>query len=361
MSKKPYKSMAEIPPDWKPSMKRVVIEEVRVKRRGPWLVWIVGILALGTLAGFIVVWKTSEDGPASASGATTPASAATIAAVLDSSRTYMKQGEWGKAEAELQAAAQRAPEDQDVRVALAETLLATKKYPESYEQYEKALAIGPRDPKLEFAAGQVASQAGMNDRAIEHYSMAQARDPKNGSIPLMLGMAQRKSGNIDGAKASLLRAANMDPANAYAWGSLADIALGENNLEIASQHIAKARQLQPESREWRVIEARVLARKGEPEQALMVLLPMDASQRREPPIVRLIAQCYGMLNRTSDVTSTWVEAARGDATNAEFAYEAASALERIGDAGLARDFAAKAKSLGHPGADALLAKLDEKK
>jgi len=363
MSPKRPKTMADIPRDWKPTMKRVVIEEVRVKQRGPWLVWLVGVIALGTLIGFVVVWKISETSPASANGASGVvsggASATSIAAALDSGRTLMRQGEWAQAETVLRAAAQRAPEDQEVRIALAESCLGGKKYGESYEQYEKALAIGPRDSKLEFAAGQVASQAGMNDRAIEHYSMAQASDPKNASIPLMLGMAQRKAGTVDAAKASLLRAANLDPANAYAWGTMADIALNENSLELAGQHIAKARQLQPEGKEWRVIEARVLARKGDPEKALMVLLPMDISQRREAPVVRLIAQCYGMLNRAGDAAGAWAEAANADPKSAEMAFEAAGAMAHAGEKGKAIEFAKRAKELGHAGADELLAKIEK--
>jgi tetratricopeptide (TPR) repeat protein len=360
MSEKRPKTMADIPADWKPTMRRVVIEEVQVKQRGPWLVWLVGLIAVGTLIGFVVVWKTSGTAPAAANGASPaapPASATSIAAALDSGRTLSRQGEWGKAEAVLRAAAQRAPEDQEIRVALAEACLGLKRYPESYEQYEKALAIGPRDSKLEFAAGQVASQAGMNDRAIEHYSMAQASDPKNPSIPLMLGLAQRKAGTIDAAKASLLRAANLDPSNAYAWGSMADIALNENNLELASQHIAKARQLQPESKEWRLIEARVLARKGDPERALMGLLPMDPSQKREAQVARLIAQCYGMLNRPRDAAATLADAAESDPKNADLAFEAGTAMLHAGDKPKAREFALRAKELGHQGADDLLTKL----
>ncbi|QYU69672.1 tetratricopeptide repeat protein [Leptolyngbya sp. 15MV] len=269
----------------------------------------------------------------------------------------MKEGKWAQAEAILSTASGQFVDDQELRVAWAESLLAQRRHDEAYRQYEAALAIGPRKPALEFAAGQTASVAGLLDRAIEHFSMAQTLDPKNPAAPLMLGMVQRRTGQLDAAKASLLRAANMDPTNAFAWGTLADIALGENNLGLALQHVQRARELQPDSREWRLVEARVRARQGDPEAALMLLLPLDPSQRRDAPVVRLMAQCLGMLNRHEDAAALWLDAARADPASAELAYEAAIALQRAGDTSSARDLARDAQRLGHPAAAALVERL----
>lgn len=357
-----YKTMGDIPPDWTPQTLR---QPEAPRRRGRLVLPVLGALAVVAAAGAgagILFWAGAmKPGPAPArDGAPARPAHEAIRAALDSARALMQRSEWSKASTILAAAAAEHPGDQEVRIALAEALLAQRKNAESYEQYEKALAIGPREPKLEFAAGQVAAQAGLTERAIEHFSMVQSADPRNAAAPLMLGMMQRQAGQLDAAKASLLRAANLDPASAFAWGALADIALGENNLGLALQHIGKARQIQPESKEWRLIEARTLARQGEPEKALLVLLPMDPSQRREPAVVRLIAQCHGMLGRHGDAAAAWVEAAAGEPENADVHMEAATALERAGQSAQALEHAKRAEALGHKAAADLVARLEKK-
>jgi tetratricopeptide (TPR) repeat protein len=280
-----------------------------------------------------------------------------ITAALESARKYMDEAEWGKAEAVLRQAAMEYPEEQEIRIALAEDLVAQKKYTDAYDQYEKALAIGPRDGKIEFAAGLVANTAGKSDRALEHFFAAQTAEPSNAAYALNLGLVQRKTGDLNGAKANLLRAGNLDPQNAHVWGVLADIALGENNVGLCLQHISRARGLQPESKDWRLIEARGLNRKGEPDKALMLLLPLEPSLRRDPPVVRLIAQCYGMLQRHGDAAAALADASQADPTNAELAYDAAVGFERCGDRDRAIDFAKRAKMLGSQPATKLLERL----
>jgi tetratricopeptide (TPR) repeat protein len=321
----------------------------------------VAFLAVIMIAAVILLWQSGALAPADAVAAPETAPLKpdhqAITASLDSARTLMKQSEWVKAETVLRVATARFPEEQEVRIALAETLLAMDKTRESYDQYEKALAIGPREAKLEFAAGQVANKAGLVDRAEEHFGMAQAADRSNAAYPLMLGMVQRKRGNVEASKASMLRAANMDPDNAYAWGTLADIALNENKVDICLQHIEKARKLQPESKDWRLIEARARKRKGEANEALMLLVPLDPSQRREPQVVRLIAECYGMLGRQTEAAAAVVDASRADPTNAELAYEAATWLERSGNKAEAMMYAKQAEGLGHKDAVKLVKRL----
>jgi predicted Zn-dependent protease len=328
-------------------------------RPGLWITVAIILLAGIMISGGIAIWRTGAWSPTSASAAPAPTrpNAKALAASLDAARVYSRKGEWSKAEAILRQITQQYPMEQDVRIALAESLIAQKKPADAYEQYEKAIAIGPRDPKLDFAAGVSASTASLPERALEHFSMAQAGDPLAAAYPLHLGMMQRKLGQTQPAKASLLRAANLDPDNAYAWGVLADIALAENNLSIALQHIGRARHLQPDNKEWRIIEARVLKRKADPERALMLLLPMEASQRREPQIARLIAECYGMLNKHPEAAATLADASNANATDGALAYDAAVALERAGDRPKALDFAKRSQMLGNENAPKLIEKL----
>jgi tetratricopeptide (TPR) repeat protein len=348
-----------VPQRWDRRLAVATADEKAGSRPGKLVTVLIGTLCIAATAGVIYLWKQGLLEPekaAALTGRPIPSSES-ITVSLESARKYMNEGEWGKAEAILRQAAMEFPEDQEVRIALAEDLVAQKRFPDAYDQYEKALAIGPREGRLEFAAGLVANTAGKPDRALEHFFAAQSSEPSNANYALNLGLVQRKLNDLDGAKANLLRAANLDPSNAFAWGVMADIALGENNVGMALQHIARARSLQPESKDWRLIEARALKRKGDPERALMVLIPMDTSQKREPQVVRLIAECYGMLQRHGDAATALADASKSNPTSGELAYDAAVGFERAGNRTQAIEFARRGKMLGHEGAAKLLERI----
>jgi predicted Zn-dependent protease len=323
-----------------------------------------GILVMCTLmvGGVVTLWQTGVWRPVEASASSSQQRVSgheRIGASLEAARSYMTAAEWGKSEAILRQAVEEFPQEQELRVALGETLLGLKRHGDAYEQYARALSIGPRDAKLEFTAGQVASTAELHDQAVQHFDAAQRSDPFNPTYPLMLGMVERRLGRPDAAKASLLRAANIDPQNAFAWGILADIALSENNVHLAVQHITKARQLQPESREWRIVEARARKRLGEPDKALLLLITLEMSQRRDPSVVRLTAECYGMLNRHADAAETWAFGVQQHPTDAALAFEAALSFDRAGNRARALEFARLAQGLGHPGAPRLVQRLGQ--
>ena len=317
------------------------------------------IALLVMLGGILWVWKSGAPQKAAASTPTAAPLPAAAGAAIDSAKAYMSRSEWSKAEAVLIQATAKFPEDQELRVARAETLIALQRFPDAYTQYEKALAIGPRDAKLEFAAGVTASKTNMTDRAIEHFSMAQSQEPRNATYAFWLAQMQRKSGSMEACKASLVRAANLDPDNANIWGTLADIALTENNVGLALQHVAKARALQPDVSEWRVVQARAHKRKGEPDKALMVLNAIEPNQRKDAPVARLMAECYGMLGRATDGATIMGEASLAAPTDGALAYDAAAAFERAGNKTKAIEFAKYAKALGNEAAAKLLAKLTQ--
>lgn len=358
-SSKP-KSLAEIPRRWDAAQRPVADLPSGPASPSKLITSAIVMLCLLMTGAIVLLWKSGGLVPTEAAAAPETPKAANYEAMtasLDAARALMTRSQWAKAETVLRQAAMKFPEEQEIRLALAETLLARDRLADSYDQYVKALAIDPSDPKIQFAAGQVASKAGFTERAEEHFSMAQGADRTNPAYPLMLGMVQRKLGNVEAAKASLLRAANLDPENAFSWGAMADIALSENKVDLALQHVDRARRLQPESKDWRLIEARARKRKGEADKALMLLVPMDPSQRRELPVVRLIAECYGMLGKPVDAANAYADAFEADAANAELAYEAAGAFERAGNRTKAIEYANLAKSLGHPDAANLLGRL----
>jgi predicted Zn-dependent protease len=328
-------------------------------RPSPLVTLIILVLAGGLIAILVAGFQSGAWGPNPANGQGShkvPAHVA-IRGALDSARHHLRQNEPGKAEAILRDAVAQYPEDQELRVAYGETLMQLRNFPEAYEQYVAALAIGPRTPEVEFAAGTLASTIGKTDRAVEHYSAAQAADPKNPAYPLYLAQVQLKLNQSDAARANLFLSARLDPENAVTWGTLADLAVRENNVNIALQHIAKARELQPGVATWRIIEARALKRKGDVEQALLVLGALTPAERREDPALRLMAECYGMLNRPGDAANAYADASDAAPTNGELAYETATWFARAGQTDKATVFALRARQNGNSQAAKLLERL----
>lgn len=309
------------------------------------------------LGGILYIWQAN---PPSSAAASAPAPApAEISEAEQSARALMTKSKWAEAENLLIRATQRNPDHRDLRLARAECLVAMKRHGDAYTQYEKALAIGPREPGIDFAAGVAARESNQVERAVEHFSMAQSADPQNADYAFALGQMQRKQGNVEACKASLLRAANLEPGNAYVWGTLAEVALGENNVNLSLQHVAKSRELQPEATEWRILEARGHKRKGEPAKSLSVLNTIESRQRKDPAVARLMSECYGMLGRAADAASLMADASLASPTDGALAYDAALAFDRAGNKIKAIEFARYAHASGHEAAVKLLAKLAE--
>lgn len=330
------------------------------RRRGGTLWAVIAILAVLAFLGVgaLVVASGQRGGSGAGTGAGAraperdarqPASPEAVEAILESARRHAAAGESGQARAVLRAAVEQHAMVREFRLALAELLVAQQDYAGAYAEYEAALAIGPRDPATEFAAGIAAQKSGRPERAVEHYATAQAGDPSNAAYALWLGQAQLALGRTAEGKASVLRAANLDPDNATAWGLLADTALRENKLDLALQHVARARRLEPDAAAWRVIEARALKRQGKPEAALLVLGTIEQGQPSDPGVLRLMGECYGLLDRPRDAAELFARASDRKPGSAELAREAAAWLDRAGDAARAAEYRRRAETVARVG------------
>jgi tetratricopeptide (TPR) repeat protein len=277
--------------------------------------------------------------------------------MLEAARSAMSQQEYGKAETILSKAVQAFPEDQAAHLRLAETLVTEKKYKEAYPEYEAAIALSPKpaagvapvgDPKLHFEAGTVANEAGLVERAEEHYSMAQTGDPSEPRYPLYLAMVQIKLGKDSAALASLVRATKLNPDLAVGWGTLAELALKENSLGLAMQHVDKARRLEPDTARWRVDEARILMRraeKGDVEKALQLLLSLDKAARMDADVLEATGECFGLLRRPADAAFMYSEASKVRPDDADMAFQASLWYQRAGNEAEAERFGKLAQQL----------------
>ena len=284
----------------------------------------------------------------------------TVQEVLDAARTAIDQERAASAEGMLRSAVDRFPGDQRLRFMLGECLLALGKGAEAYEQYDHGIMIGPDHAEYRHAAATIAAQLGRLDEAEAHYLVAQRLAPSNPKFPLYLAQVQRKQGKNDEARANLVMATALEPELAIAWGSLAALALEENRLSVGLGYVERARALEPTRSEWLVLEAKLLRRDNQPERALALLADVPVEARvKDAALLEEMALCHGMLGRAGEAGRLYVEALDASPERSELAYQAAVWFERSGERERARAFAHRARTLGHEGAAALLARVGE--
>ncbi len=326
---------------------------------------VVLILALATALtlGLVVrrMWIVAgepEKGPvATGDPSKAPKEGDKLDAVITAAAEYGQRQEWEKAEVILKEAANQYPDVQRVRLAYAECLIKQKKLAEAFAEFDRALALGEVDVTTRITIGTLANMLGKAERAEEQYAAVMVKDKTNPDAPLFLGQILMKQGRLDEAKGNLLIAGRITPQRSVVWGTLAEISLRENKLEIAAQHLKKARELEPEIVEWKLIEARLLNRQQKPEKALEVLLGLDKARMISPAVARLMAESYGMLGKRVESAAALVAASDAAPSDGELALEAALATERAGDKAAAKALAERAEKAGNSGAKAILERL----
>lgn len=332
----------------------------QVKRRRMWA----GMVSLSALAVIVIAVALfralTGAGPLTSEAGQGQRPAALLDA-LDAARKSLLSGQPGAANAVLVKLAERYPGDQDTRSLFAESLLELGEPAAALTQYEAAIEIGPDFAALRFAAGSAANMARKPEIAEIHFLRAQALDTSSSQYPLYLGTVQRNLGKMLDAESSMLRAVKLAPDLANAWGQLADMALGENKLSLATTHIAKARTLEPNSVHWRLIEARILRRQNKPENAARLLMAIDTTSRlSNPMILREIGLCFGMLSRPEDAADLFADAVEIRPDDPELLYEAALWHERAERPDRALGYATRSAELGDDKAAALVDRLQSR-
>ena len=236
-------------------------------------------------------------------------------------------------------------------------LVALQQTKEAYAAYEKAIASGEPTHAIQLAAGTVASMLGNTPRAREHFEAAQQLDKTDWKAPLFLAQMQIKQGDSLEASKNLLLAVKLKPDSAAAWGSLADLELRENKISLAAQHVAKARDLEPDSTLWRVLDARILKRDNKPSEALEVLMGLDAAQRLEPGVLQTMGECLGLLSRPADAAVLYSDASDAQPSRGDLALAAAQWWERASQPANGLKYAQRAAEVGEEHAAELVARL----
>ena len=292
-----------------------------------------------------------------APGAPRSTTAQTIETILKAADSLVRQNQADRAVAVLHEAITKYAFDQDLRLALAGAYVLTEQLPQAYEQYEAALAIGPRTAAIEFNAGTIALQLNKLDRAEEHFGAAQAQDPGDPRFPLYLAQVLIQQGRDDEARKDLILTTRLDENIASAWGMLAQLSLNQSQPHVALQMIAHARELEPDIAAWRVIQARAANRLGKPRDALAVLGGINPRDQQKLPILRLMGETYGMLGEPETATRLFEAAAKKNPENSDLLFETAVWLERVKRPDDALACAQAAARLGNKAAAEMAARL----
>jgi tetratricopeptide (TPR) repeat protein len=280
-----------------------------------------------------------------------------VETILDSARVYHQQNDLGKAEIVLSAGVREHPDDQQMRIAYAETLMMSDQLDSAFYEYTEALRIGPRDADLEFVAGTIASKLGEVALAEAHFTAARNKDPTEPSYGMFLAQVQLQQHKYDDAIVSLIQVRPLDPDNAMIYGTLAEIYTKKNDVNLALNQIRIARELEPQRSAWKIVEARLFKRHGEPEKALLLFNSLSDAERDSQPILRNRAECFGMLKRPEMAASMYQSQADAHPDDADLAFEAAVWSDKAGQHDLAIRYGERARLLGHELADKLVKRL----
>lgn len=283
----------------------------------------------------------------------------TINLAVNAIDEYMRQGRYVDAGVIADRACAKFPDDSQLRQMYAAALIGQERFADALTQMEEAVRIGPPTAKLYFDTGVIANQAGKPARAAELFNLAAMKDPTEAQYPLFLGMVQIKLGEEGPGVASLSKALRLNNDIPQAWGTLAELSLKDNKLDLALDQVNKARTLQPESVQWRNVEAKIHKRNNQPQKAVDLLSGLNPEDLVKSNALQTLAESYGMLGRPLTAAKAYANAASYKNNDPLLFLEAAKWFQKGGDLSMARSAAQVAADYGHAPAKEFLASLDK--
>ena len=302
------------------------------------------------------------DSPAGAAQPGTAAAAAVspaaVEAALGAAEQYLSSSDVPRAEAILRRLIEQAPAESRARELYGRVLslktmqarqhgrpaIGDRLAAEAYAQYRQAVDLAPGSPGLHQSAGEVASVAGLDEAALGHFEAAARLDPASAKHPLYAAQVLIRQGRLDEAEAALARVLALDPDEPFGFASQGVIALERGDCDRALACIAEARRIEPGQLGFRVQDAKIRRRCGEPVGALELLATLDDRQRAEEAVVHELAASYVALGEHRKAAEAWLHRYRSRPSSWEAAVRAAEAFLEAGDRAEARRWLQRAKA-----------------
>ena len=258
-----------------------------------------------------------SNGSSSGNSSSTPPSAEAIRTSLDAAGRYFDSQDYSNAQVILQKLVQRVPSNVEARefygLVLATQAVqardrgeaAHELFQRAYEQYAAAVVDPSASAGLHHSAGMIALQAERPDDALRHFNDAMRTDPRNPQYPLHAAQLLMLRGQLDEATALLDRVTSLDPNEPMAYASLAGVAMERGDLQRSVQLIEQARAIDSDDVAIRVQHSKILRRCNRPEQALELMVPLDAATRAMDAVAFEIAASYALLGEHVKAAKAW--------------------------------------------------------
>jgi tetratricopeptide (TPR) repeat protein len=141
-------------------------------------------------------------------------------ATLQEAKTLEQANNWDQAVALLQPAAEANPDKDLLWAYLGDAYRGDKKYPESADAYQKAIALKPTSGAYHNGLAEAYAKSGQTDKAIAEYNTAAQVEPANAAMYYFNeGAVLTNQGKLDEAIAAFDKTIAADPtrADAYYW------------------------------------------------------------------------------------------------------------------------------------------------
>ncbi|MFG0330596.1 MAG: tetratricopeptide repeat protein [Phycisphaerales bacterium] len=320
------------------------------------LQWTVLVLAgaASFAIGVIVAVRTLTTGPEAANangaleGPTRRPDAEALAEMQELvgvASDYINAERFSEAEKLLDDLHSKYPEEESVKATRAELYIHQVRYEDAYAATRELIELNDQQPEYRFNAAVLAGMLDRHDEASVHYQEASRLDPSNPKYPLYFAQTLIKLHEYDAAAARLLQVIHLDKSIHEAYGTLGEIYLIQNKLDLAERQIERARQLAPEHLKWRLAEARLLRRRHRPQDAITLLNALEAPERFHQEVVNEIGQSWALLGAPAKASQVHVDHLQAAPESTESAIRAAQYLMVVGDRDEARRWTSYAERL----------------
>ena len=199
---------------------------------------------------------------------------------------------------------------------------------DAYDRLQISLDIDPRQSKVHFTSGVLATKLERLKAALEHYRQAISIDRDKPIYLVHEAMVLLKIGEHSQARMQLLAALRMDSNLADGYYGLAELAFALNRLNMAIQQIDRAIERTPISKRDKQVKflrkkAWILQRANRPADALATLRKLTPDERRDPQVIERMAISLRHLDKPHEAATLYEQALEADPVVAAYAEGAA--------------------------------------
>ena len=190
---------------------------------------------------------------------------------------YLQRGDSAAAVSPLEEARALLPDDREVSLALAESLVNSGHPGEAESTLETDLRRHPNDAEMWLVLGPIERDQGVTDEAIHSFRQCLAADPDN-RVGIAITAAIESAAvhlereEIEAALTLANQAVGWDRENATAWGTLGRAQLAAGEATQAAASLSRATDLDPTALEFLILLGNALMADGQLQQAEAIYL-----------------------------------------------------------------------------------------